>query len=171
MSDDYAYWLSALAGEKPEIHDGHPQCGFYRARMDKETPALPVAIWRDEATGEIKCKLGYQSFFQMKEPDRIWTWCANKPVRYADYLTACISHQWPTMADPNSSLLDEAERMIATTEDEGELETLSQKLEAARKAENAAALDTKRITDSKFKQVMGRLEARMKRLKQERQAA
>jgi hypothetical protein len=106
-----------------------------------------------------------------KEPLDVWTWCGDKPVRYADYLAAIKTHRWPEEQDRSSEILNLAEQIIATSDDAGELESLHKKLDAARKAENAAALDTKRLTDAKFKQIKERQMARMKQLKSDREAA
>jgi hypothetical protein len=81
MTDHYAYWKAALAGEKPEIHADHPQCGIYKARRFKNGPLQPVTIWYDKQ-GVQRASYGDESV----DPLKVWTHCGNKPVSKADYL-------------------------------------------------------------------------------------
>ncbi len=43
----YAWHRSALAGENPPRHDGLPECGWFKRRMVKSGPWVPVRIYLD----------------------------------------------------------------------------------------------------------------------------
>jgi hypothetical protein len=53
----FGWWEDAVAGRKPPRHEGDPQCGFYRTRMVKGGPFVPVRIFVerdiDPDTGEL----------------------------------------------------------------------------------------------------------------------
>jgi hypothetical protein len=165
--DDYYFWERSLAGERVEMWADHPQAGFYKARFGgKAAPYVPVAIWR-EATG-FQCRVGYDDLFNMRDAREVWAWCCAKPISYATYRTICLTHAWPTESDDKERLLEQADRAISLSEDGGELETLFQKLESARKKANEGSLNAKRMVDAKFRQLTERLKDRMKELKRER---
>lgn len=146
----------------------HPQAGFYKARFGgKDAPYVPVAIWREN--NQWLCRVGYDDLSVMRDAADVWTWCCSKPISYAAYRTACLTHEWPTEADNREQLLEDADRAIALSEDGGELETLFQKLEAARKKANEGHLNAKRLIDAKFRQLTDRLKERMKELKRGRE--
>ncbi len=56
-SELYAWWRAALADPSTPRHDGEPHCGFYKIRMVKGGPWVPVEIVCrreiDKATGEL----------------------------------------------------------------------------------------------------------------------
>lgn len=87
--NDLTYWQAALAGEKPEIHEGNPQCGYYRLRKGRGGTWLPVAIWVKD--GEMVARVGEE----MRPPAEIWTWCADKPVDKEDCKFAFREGHWP----------------------------------------------------------------------------
>ena len=166
----FTFWESSLAGDKPEIHADAPQNGYYRARLG--VAYLPVAIWGDEPG--LYCRVGYDDCFNLKYDDdinAIWLRCADEPVSYAAYLTACRTHQWPEIGEA-LGLFELAETLLSgECEDGGELETLSAKLEAARKAEKAQHNEAGRVVDAKFSQWQDKIKAALKALKLKEQAA
>lgn len=94
-ASDYDWWKRALAGEKIggptlPVHDGHPQCGYYRRRMGKDNPLLPVAIWREEEGGEIICTVGAT----LANANEQWLWCCKHPVSEKDYWEARKHGRW-----------------------------------------------------------------------------
>jgi hypothetical protein len=72
---EWQHWQDNLAGNKPPIHDGDPQPGFYKRRVAKKGPWIPVAIWRKE-DGEMLCRVGDKP----SDPVDEWTWVAKHPV-------------------------------------------------------------------------------------------
>jgi hypothetical protein len=161
---DYAYWEACLRGEKPEIGVDDPQCGYYKVRYASSNPFVPVAIWRG-ADG-LQCKVGYNTLYNMKDPNATWTWCADKAIPYEVYLVCAQTHVWPEAGDLTVGML----QTIHASEDEGELETMSQQLELARKTLNSPHLDAKRLVDGTCRMIKEQLEAKMQKLKQERAA-
>ncbi|MBS8227133.1 hypothetical protein [Vannielia litorea] len=59
LSQLYAWHRAALAGENPPRHDGLPECGWFKRRLVKNGPWVPVRIYIereiDPATGELTC--------------------------------------------------------------------------------------------------------------------
>ncbi|ANH49066.1 hypothetical protein [Tritonibacter mobilis] len=59
LSQLYAWHRAAVAGENPPRHDGDPQCGWYKRRLIKGGPWVPVRIYIDReidpVTGELTC--------------------------------------------------------------------------------------------------------------------
>lgn len=55
----YAWHRAAVAGEAPPTHDGLPEAGWYKRRMIKGGPWVPVRIYVDREidleTGELAC--------------------------------------------------------------------------------------------------------------------
>ena len=55
----FAWHSAALAGKAPPIHDGDPQCGFYKRRLVRGGPWVPARIFVerdvDPRTGELTC--------------------------------------------------------------------------------------------------------------------
>lgn len=89
MTDQYAAWRAALAGETVAIHDAEPNSGFYRVKR-KNQELHPVAIWRDEA-GTVFAQLNGESV----EPALVWPWAAKKPVTYEAYQAFMDGKGWP----------------------------------------------------------------------------
>lgn len=75
----YAWHIAALRGDAPATHEGEPQCGWFKTRMVKGGPWVPVRIWCDRdvdfETGELtgpevlRCEVGGES----RRPESIWT--------------------------------------------------------------------------------------------------
>jgi hypothetical protein len=119
---------------------------------------------------QMRCKVGYADLFQLRDAAELWTWCANHPVHYVAYQIAARTHAWPS-DDANLPIIEEVNRAISQSTDGGELEDLSLKIEASRKAENAAHLEAKRNVDAKFKVMQELIASALKALKQKERAA
>lgn len=52
IDDQLAWWRRALGDPKTPRHEGDPQPGYYRARMVKGGPFVPVRIWLDQSIDE-----------------------------------------------------------------------------------------------------------------------
>jgi len=92
--DKYEWWRIALDGGKiggPQlpVHDGQPQCGFYRKRARKGGPFVPVAIF-PHGDGLV-ATVGTQSI----NPEEVWTYCCQHPVSEQAYRVALTSGMWP----------------------------------------------------------------------------
>lgn len=98
MNDRRAWWRSALAGDKPAITET-PEEGFFKRRLVKGGPWVPVQIWieaeRDEA-GDllsdevVRCTVDGL----LADVSTHWTFAAGNPITEAefDYLTRVSVH-------------------------------------------------------------------------------
>ena len=87
----YAYWFLALKNIKAvSIHPNDPEVGFYKTRLVKDGPWVPVAIWMVQhvneageliADEELRCKVNDCP----EDPYKVWTWCANRPITEEEY--------------------------------------------------------------------------------------
>src|SRR5690606_42080715 len=77
---DYAYWTNALAGTLGPVSDGDAQCGFYRRRLFKDGPFVPVAIWRGEDGRLVALGDG-----KAADAADIWTWVCDTPITEVEY--------------------------------------------------------------------------------------
>lgn len=79
---------AAMRGENPPRHDGTPQCGWYRMRMVKGGPWVPVSIYVTQeidengvlASDEL---LSASAFGESVDPRRVWSHLA--PISKADF--------------------------------------------------------------------------------------
>lgn len=106
MSDQYAPWRAALAGETVAIHDAEPNSGFYRVKR-KSGELHPVAIWRDEA-GTIHAQLNGEA----AAPSTVWPWAAKRPVTYEAFQAYMDDKSWPDDA-PRAEAQPAAEQVAA----------------------------------------------------------
>lgn len=118
----YDYWQNALAGTFGAVHDGDPQPGFYRKRMSRGGPFVPVAIW--EHAGAII------ALVDSKQADaaEIWTYVCQYPVTEEQYRNRVSTGKWhdedaavtaslaPPSAGDNNPPQDEAEMLAAQIE-------------------------------------------------------
>jgi hypothetical protein len=118
----YDYWQNALAGNFGPVHDGDAQPGFYRKRVSKGGPFLPVAIWADG--GKIIATV------DGKEADAadIWSYVCDKPVTEDAFRARSAGQPWPdedvavtrSLAPPpagdNHPPQDEADQLAAQIE-------------------------------------------------------
>jgi hypothetical protein len=176
--NDWTYWRAALDGLNPPIHADHPQPGYYRARLRKDEPYIPVAIYTCPTRGTTFCKVGYDRLFELHSSDTaadrindIWTYCCDKAIQYGHYLDWTISHRQPHDDSRAAEVLDIAKQTIDGSDDEGELESLFNRLEAVRRDENADALAAKKLNDEKFNTLKEACKEKMKTLRKERQDA
>ncbi|GGF24614.1 hypothetical protein GCM10011321_15030 [Youhaiella tibetensis] len=86
---DYAYWAAALEGTFGPVHDGDAQCGFYRRRLYKDGPFVPVAIWRGE-DGKLVALVDQRA----ADAADIWTWVCDKPITEAQYRAVVAGERW-----------------------------------------------------------------------------
>lgn len=98
MNDPYAKWRAMLAGEKPQIYEDEPICGYFRMRDRRglnlhkaanKRPIIAAAIWFEN--GEPRAAFGKEAV----PVERIWPWCAKNPISYEDYAYWCQHERWP----------------------------------------------------------------------------
>ncbi|WP_169194970.1 hypothetical protein [Devosia sp. MC1541] len=147
---DYAYWSNALAGNLGPISDGDPQCGFYRRRLFKDGPFVPVAIWKQDGA--------FVALVDGKSADAadIWTWVCDKPITEAEYRKVTGGGEWsdePRKATvPSNMPADpfEALKIEFAAEQEVAAELLAKPVTDQAHADQIAVL-TKRLSGIKSK--------------------
>ena len=103
----YAHWQSALAGQRMPVHEDEPQSGFYRMRLVKGGPFVPVAIWIDkqvdEVTGELTDdeRLVALANGKTADPTRVWSFCARHPITEEDYRDFIEVQEWASHHSPD----------------------------------------------------------------------
>ena len=91
----YQYWTEALSGNFGAVHDGHPQCGFFKRRVNKGGDFNAIAIW-EEADGKIvAAETKIDMSVKMVSADEIWTWVCRSPISEADYRRIERGEGWP----------------------------------------------------------------------------
>lgn len=86
-----AWHAAAMAGDRPPIHEGQPQCGFFKTKQVKDGPFVPARIWIDRdidpETGELTrderfaCEVDGERCSAYSR----WTWLAGNPISKADF--------------------------------------------------------------------------------------
>lgn len=96
------HYQQNLAGAQVALHDGHPEPGYYKMRLGKGGPWVPVAIW--EKDGEMVAVRGDGKGGRTRvDPNDIWTYVAGNPVMQDDAKYAFTNGKWegdaPTIGD------------------------------------------------------------------------
>lgn len=97
---DFNWWRLALAGQKPPIHEGEPQAGFYRRKLVKGGPWVACAIRRERDV--LICIVAGKQV----APDDQWTWLAASPISQEDYLHMVALAEHASRYTPSSALAD-----------------------------------------------------------------
>lgn len=110
----YGHYLANLAGQKPPIRDGEPQCGYYKRKSGRKGPFEAAAIWMQG--DEIVCRVGSE----MRDPHKEWLWLARHPVAEADARYWFEHGHWPgevAVAAPSPELATPENEPPAPTSD------------------------------------------------------
>jgi hypothetical protein len=89
QEDLYSYWRRSVAGERVARVEDEPQPGFYRRRMVRGGPFVPVEIWMeqeiDPETGELTAPERLRAICngQLCRPETVWTYC--RPISASEY--------------------------------------------------------------------------------------
>lgn len=188
MTDEFEFWRNALSGCIGDIHPDDPQPGYYKTRLERNGPFIPVAIWRKD--GNLVCRVGRT----MRDPHDIWTWCAKSPVKKEDAKHAFETGIWPgdvprdvPQSGHNAGTLsledeinDAAELALAWLEKNGikdktasdmaanwraKLLDLGKRADKDREAEKAPHLAASRAVDAKYKPWIERAQSAANRLR------
>jgi hypothetical protein len=88
--DLFGWWEDAVAGKNPERHEGEPQCGFYRMRMVRGGPWVPVRIYVDRTIDPETGELTSREIMRMEvagepggDPARRWSYLT--PISRPEY--------------------------------------------------------------------------------------
>lgn len=100
LDDLYAWWRAALVDPRHPRHEGDPQCGWYRTRLTKGGPWVPVEIKVKReiniATGELEDDEQIIAIIDNLErpADPLWTYV--QPISREAYQQLC----WTTTTIP-----------------------------------------------------------------------
>lgn len=150
---DYEFWRRALAGERQNVQENAPQCGFYKRRTVKNGPWLPAAICR--ATEAMARAGGVPvgtiiALFKgaIHDATEQWTWICSHPVSEEAYRFAVKEGRWPDEPEAmtndllaSAKAFDDAERRRIEAGRNEPADPFSRLMgEAADKIEQAKAL-------------------------------
>ena len=172
---DYEFWRAALRGRKQPVQESNPQCGFYKRRLAKDGPWLPIAFWRNKEDQMVCCFEG-----KLVDPVEHWTFAAKYPVNEASYRHYIRNGHWPDdiakfprsnmPSDPFEALqlevhdkIEQAQNWLKTapkvlTETDASMARnmqaallqLNKRADAMHKLEKQPHLDAGRAVDTKF---------------------
>lgn len=152
--DVWAWWQTALKnpaeiGKSIPISVDSPEQGYYRTRF-KGKPYEPVAIWKDEDTGQW---LAYRSNRDVDAAEA-WNWCCRNPITYEAYDRAVNGNGW---ADDDETVAAQIAAPGHNSGDVDETEVLRDQIEAAKKGAAAYAKITDDATLTKAQSLRSRL--------------
>lgn len=90
LTDAYRWWSEALQGLAPPPVNEVPQAGFYKRKLVKGGPWVPVAIWIDSQTDEsgeltqpevIRCTVDGK----LSDPISEWGYVCSQPITRKEY--------------------------------------------------------------------------------------
>ena len=118
------HYQQNLAGASVALHADHPQAGYYKMRLGKGGPWVPVAIW--EKDGVMVAMRGDGKGGRTRvEPDAIWTYVAGNPVKQAEAKYAFEHGSWegdaPAIGDNSRQYEATYEGISAEYDDYAEL--------------------------------------------------
>ncbi len=96
-AEAYRWWRRALVDASTPRHDGDPQPGFYKRRMVKGGPWVPVEIRLeqeiDPETGELAAD-EYLAAEQLgASQDPVWIWTYLRPIPRDEYDALVSQHR------------------------------------------------------------------------------
>lgn len=103
MSDPFASWRAAVAGEKVPMHLDEPWCGYFKMRDRRglyaqmapiKRPFVACAIWPGP-DGNLVAEIAKQSV----PVDRVWPYAAKYPIPHETYAFWHLNERWPEQAD------------------------------------------------------------------------
>lgn len=93
-TDRYEWYVQALAGFEPPIHENTPQCGYFRSR-NKNGRLVRAAIWLDPDDNELRAEVDGAP----ANPLQIWTWVCQRPISYEEYKKNMDTGGWSDVDD------------------------------------------------------------------------
>lgn len=153
MSNDWTYWQNALEGKFGPVHEGDPQTGFYRRRLVKNGPFVPVAIWHD---GDKWVALVNGRPANAAD---IWTWVCQAPITKEAYDKVMAGGTW----DDAPEFEPVAPSDGRNADPENDLEALRDQIESA----NARLSEFEKIDSDEARDNAQSLRARLNELSRE----
>lgn len=100
----YAWHRDALAGKPVAVHEGEPQCGWFKTRLVKGGPFVPasISIHRNvDENGELASdeRLVCEVNGERRDPVKTWLWVCKNPISRTEYLDLqALQRRHPEMA-------------------------------------------------------------------------
>lgn len=106
--DDRAWWRAALAGERPAI-TGEPQCGFFKRRLVKGGPWVPVHIWIERELDDAGELLSDEQIMcsvdgRIADVEAHWSYACAKPISEAEFDYLARLSTYAKARDPREPL-------------------------------------------------------------------
>lgn len=105
------WWRAAMSGRRRPTHESEPHAGYYKMRLVKNGPWMPVRIWWhsvvDQETGELTepermlCLVGERE----RDIDRTWLSCCKNPISRPEYEAMMHTLRWAGSNDPTHPML------------------------------------------------------------------
>jgi len=113
LHESLAWWRLALAGSPDaRLNDDEPRCGFYKRKLVRGGPQVPVRIWLeqpvDPETGELigdevmRCEVDGKPANAHDQ----WTWVAAFPISEDDYSHMRARTRWAHAHAADHSITD-----------------------------------------------------------------
>ncbi|KEP68834.1 hypothetical protein DL1_08680 [Thioclava dalianensis] len=87
----YAWHRAALAGEDPPLHDGQPECGWFKTKLVKGGPWVAARIWVereiDPETGELAQPETYRCEIdgERRNAENAWSRVCKNPITRGEH--------------------------------------------------------------------------------------
>ncbi len=95
----FAWWEAAIAGKTPTIYMDEPRCGYFRRRLVRGGPWVPVAIWMEQPLDEDGELIGPEIMRaavngKAADPVDIWSYVAGEPITLEEYRHLVRTAKW-----------------------------------------------------------------------------
>jgi hypothetical protein len=111
MSQLFAWHRAAVSGEAPERYEGVPECGYYKRRMLKGGPWIPVRIYVDREidgdTGELASDEVLRAEVNgVGGKCAVYQWTYLTPIARNEYETLLQDHQTSDLMAATHAVID-----------------------------------------------------------------
>lgn len=98
MTDDidrsFDWYNAALKGVRGPIDPNNPRAGFYRTKVGRDGPYIPVAFWYDTHDGSLRCHKNGRSVDDLAARE-LWVYAAKNLVPEESYWSVIDGNGWP----------------------------------------------------------------------------
>ena len=113
----YRWHHTAMTKGRTAVHDGDPQCGWFKRRLVKGGPWVPARIWLEQSVDEndeLDADEVYRCEVCGKERDPYdqWTWLANNPITEEEFNYMTELREWAGWNEVTSEPLYNPNRPI-----------------------------------------------------------
>ena len=112
QDDLYEWHRAALAGHSQPIHEGEPQCGWYKRRFIRNGPWVAGRIWlhaEKDSDGQLvadeilHCEIGGKEY----DPMEVWSYLAAHPISRQEYDYMTADRKWAQANAPQDAAANE----------------------------------------------------------------